>query len=764
MINTSTHKRLRPRCFSQWRALPIFGPLLDDFLQWLHDQDYSDGTIRGYLQVLPRVVGWLHRHRIKTLAHLTHQDLQLAHEYFRPRHQAPSWVIRALDRFLCERNLVAQGEAPAPSSVEVKVAAFKLYLRETRGLTETTIHGHAGLLRTFLRFLRFDRDPLRLQHLQPAQIEAFLRKSARTNNRFSLQHTIATIRAFLRWQHAQGLLSRPLHLQIDTPRVYRGERLPRALPWARVQAFLQSIDRSDDFGRRDFTLLYLAAAYGLRSCELVRLTLDDIDWRRRTLRIQQTKTRQTLTLPLSDEAASVLIEYLRKARPKCSHRHLFMRIRAPFIPLKPASVHDVLEHRILCSGLDLPSFGTHVLRHSFAKRLLLQGASIKTIGDALGHRDIESTSVYLRLNVDDLREVALPVPAISPGEPPTLVSHGSVPRMRPARPRHNLPAHFRSRLAPSLKRYLDLKRALGRIYLAEAAVLRHWHDFVYRQYRRMANVDAEMFTNWTKTLVSLTSTGSLGFHRVVRNFLLFHARDHLNTFIPDRLTFPKPAPVVSPRLVSEAEMGRILAVVRQLSPSPQNPLRAETFRIGILLLFCCGLRRGELFRLTLGDIQENQTVLSIRLTKFHKSRLVPLSPSVTAELRQYLEKRRQKKLPMASETFLMWCRRGSREVYAAEGFGTLWHRLCVSAGVFNALGHPPRVHDLRHSCAVLVLQHWYARGVDVQAKLPQLATYLGHVSAVSTHYYLKLTPELRQAANRLFHQRFASLFTGGKIG
>ena len=764
MSTTSFLKRLRPRSFPQWRALPILGPLLDDFLQWMHDQNYSVGTIRGYLQVLPKVVGWLHRHRIKTLDQLTHQELRLAHDYFRPKRQAPSWVIRALDRFLCECHLVAEGEAPAPSHVEVRVAAFKLYLRETRGLTETTIHGHAGLLRTFLKFLRIDRDPGRLQHLQPAQIEEFLRQSARTNNRFSLQHTIATIRAFLRWQHAQGLLSRPLHLQIDTPRVYRGERLPRALPWAQVLAFLQSIDRSDAFGRRDFTILYLAAAYGLRSCELVRLSLDDIDWRRRTIRIQQTKTRQTLHLPLSDEAASVLIEYLRMARPECSHRHLFMRIRAPLIPLKPASVHDVLEHRIRCSGLELPSFGTHVLRHSFATRLLLQGASIKTIGDALGHRDIESTSVYLRLNVDDLHEVALPVPTTPPGEPPMLVSHDRVPRIRPARPRHNLPAHFRSRLGPSLRRYLDLKRALGRIYLAEAAVLRHWDDFVHRRYPRAARVDAEMFTNWTKTLVRLTSTGSLGFHRVMRNFLLFHARDHLDTFIPDRLTFPKPAPVVSPRLVSEAEMGRVLAVVRQLPPSPQNPLRAETFCIGIILLFCCGLRRGELFRLKLGDIQEEQTVLSIRLTKFHKSRLVPLSPSVTAELRQYLKARKQKKLPMASEAFLMWSRHRSPEVYSAEAFGLLWHRLCVSAGVLNAKGHPPRVHDLRHSCAVLVLQHWYDQGVDVQAKLPQLATYLGHVSAVSTHYYLKLTPELREAASQLFHQRFASLFTGGNLG
>lgn len=763
MKETSLLEQIRPRSHPQWRALAIFGPLLEDFLRWLHDQNYTVLTIASYLQVVPKLVDWLHRHRIKALAQLTHQDLQLAYDQSRPGQHALSWVIGTLDRFLCERHLVSQGDAPAPSPAEVEVATFEVYLRQTRGLTETTIHGHAGLLRSFLKFLRFDQDPSRLRRLQVSQVEAFLRQSARTNNRFSMQHLVATIRAFLRRQHAQGLLSRPLHLQIDTPRVYRGERLPRALPWAQVQRLLQSIELSEPFGRRDFTLLYLAAAYGLRSSELVRLTLDDIDWRGRTLRVLQTKTRQTLQLPLSDEAANVLIDYLRKARPKSLRRELFMRMRAPVIPLKPASVHDVLAHRIRCSGLDLPPFGTHVLRHSLATRLLQQGASIKAIGDTLGHRDIESTSVYLRLNVEDLRKVALPVPATPPGDPVKLVSPHHVPRIRPARPPRNLPANFHSRLAPSLRRFVELKRTLGRIYVAETVVLRHWDDFVSRQYPRVGKVRAEVFTDWTKTLATMTSTSRLHFQRILRNFLLFHARDHADTFIPDRLTFPKPAPVVSPRLVSEAEMGRLLAVTRQLPPSSDNPLRAETFYIGLLLLFCCGLRRGELFRLTLADIQAEQTVLYIRLTKFHKSRWVPLSPSVTVELRGYLKQRRQKKLPMAPEAFLMWSRQRSPEVYAATGLGSLWHRLCVSARVLDAQGHPPRVHDLRHSAAVLALQNWYAQGADVQARLPHLATYLGHVNAVSTHHYLKLTPELRQAASQRFHQRFAPLLTAGGI-
>jgi integrase len=326
-----------------------------------------------------------------------------------------------------------------------------------------------------------------------------------------------------------------------------------------------------------------------------------------------------------------------------------------------------------------------------------------------------------------------------------------------------LTTRFRSRFAASLQAHVDLKRALGRRYVGEAAVLRHWDNFVWRRYPRARQVRAEMFAAWTKTLGRLTSTGSRSYQRIVRNFLLFHARTHSGTFIPDRLTFPKNAPVVTPRLVSAVEMGRALAAVRQLPPSAGNPLRAETFHIGLLLLFCCGLRRRELLRLTLADIQAEQTVLHIRCSKFYKSRLVPLSPSVTVALRQYLEQRSQQKLPMAPDAPLMWSPRPSAKVYAAVSLGTVWHQACISSKVLNEQGHPPRLHDLRHSCAVLVLQQWYVQGADVQAKLPHLAAYLGHVSAVSTHHYLKLTPELRQAASRRFHQRFAPLFANGGL-
>ena len=727
------------------------------------DQHYTLITANSYLHTMPKVLRWLRRRQIHWLAQLSLQHLKAAHRYFRPRHAATSAGVRLWERFLRVQGTVPEGEAPTPSPGEVETARFATYLREIRGLAPATIRNHRQVLRAFLRFLQFDRSPSPLRQLQAGDIEAFLCQVARTNNRFSLQHIVATVRAFLQRRHAQGLLSRPLHLQIDRPRVYRGERLPRALPWPQVQALLRSIDPSEPYGRRDFTMLYLAAAYGLRRGELVRLTLDDIDWRGRTLRIQQTKTRQPLRLPLTDEAAQVLIGYLRQARSPSVHRQLFLRRTAPHSPLQPSAIHRVMTCRLQRSGLNLPPCGTHVLRHSLALRLLQQGVTLKTIGDALGHRSMESTSLYLRLDVGALREVALPLPTLAPGDRIPLVAVGPRTRRRSARPFRPLPACFQSWLAPSLQRYVDLKRALGRKWRSEATVLAGWDDFVHREYPQARRVHVEMFTGWTAELARLTSTGRHTHQRIVRNFLLFHARDHGGTFLPDPRTFPKPAPARSPRLISVVEMGRILEAAQQLPASPTNPLRAETLRLGLILLFCCGLRRGELLRLKLGDLEDEQTVLRIRSTKFYKSRLVPLSPTVGAELKQYLQQRRQKKLPMAAEAFLMWSGHRWLGVYGATNLTVVWQQLCRRAQVLNPQGDPPRLHDLRHSAAVNGLQRWYAQGVDVQAKLLHLATYLGHINVASTHYYLKLTPELRQAASQRFHQHFGARFTAGGL-
>ena len=157
-------------------------------------------------------------------------------------------------------------------------------------------------------------------------------------------------------------------------------------------------------------MLSLMATYGLRSCEVVALTLDDILWRAGLIRIPQTKTGNRLELPLTDETASMLIEYLRKVPRPTGYRHLFLRMRAPIGTLKPHTVSEAFVAWSRRNGIEIPSHGAHCIRHSYAIHLLRQGTPLKTIGDLLGHRCAESTANYLRLATEELREVGLAVP------------------------------------------------------------------------------------------------------------------------------------------------------------------------------------------------------------------------------------------------------------------------------------------------------------------------------------------------------------------
>ena len=705
------------------------------------------------------MVCWWRRKRVTSLEQLTLQAMSDAHRHFRSRDHHISSAVRCLRLFLQERRLVPRGYCPPLTRSEAECARFEQYLRDECGLSESRIQSHTRRLGRFLEFLGFDRDQACLQQLELSRIEAFLHKAAHTNSRQSMQSVVAAVRAFLRRKHAQGILPRPLHLQIDTPKSYRLERLPKTIPWVQVQELLGSIDRSDALGLRDFTLLYLAAAYGFRSCELVGLTLEDVDWRVRSLRVYQSKTRQSVQLPLTDEAATVLIDYLRKARPPSNDRHLFLRSQAPAGPLAPTMVARALKRRIRLSGLKLLPCGAHVLRHSFAVQLLRQGVGAKTIGDVLGHRDIGSTLVYLRLNLDDLRLVAMALP--TPIAARALIPATYRPSPRAPRFPRRLPGRFRSKLAASLQRFVSLKRTLGRGYRCEAAMLGRWDDFLYHRHPKVREVKSEMFAAWTQELNHLTSNVRRRYQRVVRDFLLHHAREHPGAFIPDLLSFPKLTPPPLPRLVSDAEMAHILEAARRLAPSSGNRLRAETFRLGFILLFCCGLRRNELLHLTLSRIDLGQKLIQIENTKFHKSRLVPLSPTVAREVAQLLRHRQEMKISTAPETFLLASGVQGDRAYADHTLLTVWHQLCLSTHVLDGRGRPARLHDLRHSFAVNTLQRWYAEGVNIQARLPHLATYLGHVSVASTHYYLKLTPELRQAASQRFHQRFMPLLTTG---
>jgi integrase/recombinase XerD len=226
-----------------------------------------------------------------------------------------------------------------------------------------------------------------------------------------MQSVTAILRSFLRFLATRSQAPTNLDRHIESPREYRGERLVRALPWDTVLSLLRGIDRSTVKGRRDYAMLLLIATYGLRASEIAALALDDVMWRGRVIYVPRPKIGTPLAVPLTDDVATALLEYLHSHTRDVSSRQLFLRVRVPRGPITAAAVSDVFDVWAAHARVRVPALGgPHCLRHSLAMHLLRQGTPLKTIGDLLGHRTVESTGIYLRLYLEDLRDVALSLP------------------------------------------------------------------------------------------------------------------------------------------------------------------------------------------------------------------------------------------------------------------------------------------------------------------------------------------------------------------
>jgi site-specific recombinase XerD len=316
---------------------------------------------------------------------------------------------RAYQRFLTSQGRLAVVSAK-DTFAEIR-HKYRQELIDVRGLSSETVAQHE---RTIGEFLSQPRSRETLRSLTSSHIEDYLALKGQTVGRHRLQHVIAHLRSFLGFCRANGEFERPLEV-IDSVRIHRDELPPKALPWPLVQALLRSIECSSRSGWRDYTILYLAAHYGLRPSEIVSLRLDSINWGEGTLKVEQRKTRSILLLPLAGRTISILRRYLQHGRPNSSHPQLFLRARCPAGALMSYAITDIFATRVARSGLSIKGYSVYSLRHAFAMRLLQRGVGVKTIGDLLGHQHLASTCQYLRLELEMLRGVALPVPGRARG-------------------------------------------------------------------------------------------------------------------------------------------------------------------------------------------------------------------------------------------------------------------------------------------------------------------------------------------------------------
>jgi len=399
---------LFPRDHGRYSSLPLFGTVMNHFADWLTERGYNHTRVCRHLRTTRDLDDALRSRSCGSLEEITREKLHACAPKRAKDDPNIASTVQLWHLYLEDQGSFAE---PRPTLTGKLLGEFAEYLQGVRGLSMITIRRHQRTASQFLTQCAYEEASAMLaKNVDRNAVEAFVRVTGQRVDRASLQHEIAHLRSFLRFLAGRGQIKVGLDTQIDTPRIYRGEQLPRSVPWETVQKFMSSIDRDARSGLRDYAMFLLITTYGLRASEVVTLRLDDIQWRLGRIRIPIRKTGSELVLPLMDSVGESLVAYLRSARPGLSHREVFLRCRAPAGPLKPTAVTNAFEKWTKRSGLNMPVQGPHCLRHSYALHLLRQGVPLKVLGDLLGHRNAESTSVYVRLSVEDLRDVALDLP------------------------------------------------------------------------------------------------------------------------------------------------------------------------------------------------------------------------------------------------------------------------------------------------------------------------------------------------------------------
>lgn len=308
--------------------------------------------------------------------------------------------------------------------------------------------------------------------------------------------------------------------------------------------------------------------------------------------------------------------------------------------------------------------------------------------------------------------------------------------------------------------YLRHFRALGLRYRGSEHVLSVLGR--YLKVNDAPDLTAVHYEQWRRSRARLHANSRRKAEQIVRRFCRYRHRSDPTAFVPTADGLSRQRPYVCPVIIEPAQVVRMLAAADRLPPTRSSPLLPAVSRVATVLLYTSGLRSGELRRLQVEDVEEQGAVLRIRESKFHKSRLVPLSHSTRQEVRRYLKRRATfASAAPSSGPFLCHRHGGGIRSYSEPGFQNLIGRVFTAAQVRDADGRAPRIHDLRHSFAVQSLIRSYQGTGDPQAWLPKLALYLGHVSIESTVHYLRLVPAVAALANERFEAAYGREILGG---
>ena len=307
-------------------------------------------------------------------------------------------------------------------------------------------------------------------------------------------------------------------------------------------------------------------------------------------------------------------------------------------------------------------------------------------------------------------------------------------------------------LAASIDLYLAHKSSLGKLLTKEGATLYLMDGYLIEQnvtdLSQITPTHVEQFVAARPRHSPRSYNLLVGALRRLFDWLVVH---EVLPVSPLRCEPRRVTPGLRPFLFNPAQVRQLLHAAGQLPSNPRAQGRGETYKMIFALLYCLGLRVGEVSRLCRKDVDLENQLLMVRQTKFGKDRLVPFGPRMARTLASFLEREESRRGPIPPESPIFSFAKQKRKSIGTNSISWTFHKLLPQLNLSVPSGvTPPRLHCLRHSFAVGTLLRWYRAGIDPMSRLFDLSTFLGHVSPSSTAVYLTITTELLECANKRF--------------
>ena len=402
----------------QLRRGPL-GPHIDGLASWLRHAGYTKLAARHILNQASGLSLFAHAVGITSASAI---EPELIERFYREVVLDDMAITRAkrgmhhVLEHLRREGLIATEKpvepAETPDLFDVRLSKYDAYLRDVRGLQAVTRAGYQRAARRFLKWYAKNHPNWALSCLSRAEVLEFITSTfADECGLWMRRHLCSQTRIFLRYLGGEGLAALDLDRAIPKTRRWKLSSVPRHLPWEQVRALIDSVDTTNPWGVRDKAVLLLLATLGLRSSEILSLKLSHINWRAGELRLPRTKSSKERILPMPQEVGATLADYVLHSRPTVDVPFVFLRHKAPVGPLTTkGSVTAIVRYRLKQAGIEAPSYGPHMLRHSLATRMVNVGVPIKTIADVLGHASIDTTAIYTKVDVTRLASAAMPFP------------------------------------------------------------------------------------------------------------------------------------------------------------------------------------------------------------------------------------------------------------------------------------------------------------------------------------------------------------------